>query len=70
MTTEEYLVQRYGVLLSLKDCADLFCRSSEGLRVTLTGNSEFSQKLKPAKIKIGRRILFKASVIGTILDNS
>ncbi|MFZ3288965.1 MAG: DNA-binding protein [Telluria sp.] len=70
MTTEEYLVQRYGVLLSLKDCADLFCRSSEGLRVTLTGNSEFSEKLKPAKIKIGRRILFKASVISKILDNA
>lgn len=70
MTTEESLVKRYGVLLSLKDCADLFCRSSEGLRVTLTGNSEFSKKLKPAKIKIGRRILFKASVIGQILDDA
>ncbi len=70
MTTEETLIQRYGVLLSLQDCADLFCRSAEGLRVTLAGNNEFANRLRPAKVKIGRRVLFKASVIGQILDEA
>lgn len=70
MTTEETLIQQYGVLLSLRDCADLFCRSAEGLRVTLAGNNEFANRLRPAKVKIGRRILFKASVISEILDEA
>jgi hypothetical protein len=70
MTTEETLIQRYGVLLSLRDCAELFCRSAEGLRVTLAGNNEFANRLRPAKVKIGRRVLFKASVIGQILDEA
>lgn len=69
MTTEETLIQRYGVLLSLRDCAELFCRSAEGLRVTLAGDNEFANKLRPARVKIGRRILFKASVISQILDD-
>jgi hypothetical protein len=70
MTTEETLIQQYGVLLSLKDCAKLFCRSAEGLRVTLSSDSDFSKKLRTARVKIGRRVLFKASVIGKILDES
>lgn len=69
MTTEEILIKRYGVLLSLRDCAELFRRSAEGLRVTLAGNNEFANRLRPAKVKIGRRILFKASVISRILDD-
>ncbi|RFP24661.1 DNA-binding protein [Duganella sp. BJB488] len=70
MTTEEILIHRYGVLLSLRDCAELFCRSAEGLRVTLSGDNEFANRLRPAKVKIGRRILFKASVISQILDDT
>lgn len=70
MTTEEALIQRYGILLSLKDCASLFCRSAEGFRVTLAGENEFAKRLRPAKVKIGRRVLFKASVIGRILDEA
>jgi hypothetical protein len=70
MTTTETLIQQYGVLLSMKDCASLFCRSAEGLRVTLAGDSEFSRRLRPARVKIGRRVLFKASVIGQILDEA
>ncbi|MGZ5199203.1 MAG: hypothetical protein ACXWC4_05475 [Telluria sp.] len=70
MTTEEILVQRYGVLLTLQDCAKLLCRSAEGLRVTLSSDNELARKLRPAKVKIGRRVLFKASVLGQILDDA
>ncbi len=67
---EEMLVSRYGVLLSLADCAALLNRSAEGLRVTLHTDQELSRKLRTAKVKIGRRILFKATELARILDEA
>lgn len=69
-TTEETIIKQYGILLSFKDCAALLGRSSEGLRVTLTRDSELARKLKPAKIKIGRRVLFRASSLAKLLDEA
>jgi len=71
MTTEEILVQRFGVLLDFAQVAELFKRkSADSVRVAMSGNTELARQLRPAKVKIGRRILFKASVLGQILDNS
>lgn len=70
MTTEEMLVQKFGVLLTMEDCATLLCRSVDGLRVTLGGDNDLARKLRPARVKLGRRVLFKASVLGQILDNN
>ena len=69
-TTEEIIIKQYGILLSFKDCAALLGRSSEGLRVTLSRDSELARKLKPAKIKIGRRVLFRASSLAKLLDEA
>ena len=69
-TTESIIIQQYGILLSFKDCAALLGRSSEGLRVTLSRDSELARKLKPAKIKIGRRVLFRASALAKLLDEA
>jgi hypothetical protein len=69
-TTESTIIKQYGILLSFKDCAALLGRSSEGLRVTLSRDSELARKLKPAKIKIGRRVLFRASALAKLLDES
>lgn len=69
-TTESTIIKRYGILLSFKDCAALLGRSSEGLRVTLSRDSELARKLKPAKIKIGRRVLFRASELAKLLDET
>ena len=69
-TTESTIIQKYGILLSFKDCAALLGRSSEGLRVTLSRDSELARKLKPAKIKIGRRVLFRASALAKLLDEA
>ena len=69
-TTEETIIKQYGILLSFKDCAALLGRSSEGLRVTLSRDSELARKLKPAKIKIGRRVLFRASSLAKLLDEA
>ena len=69
-TTEETIIKQYGILLSFKDCAALLGRTSEGLRVTLSRDSELARKLKPAKIKIGRRVLFRASSLAKLLDEA
>lgn len=69
-TTESTIIKQYGILLSFKDCAELLGRSSEGLRVTLSRDSELARKLKPAKIKIGRRVLFRASALAKLLDEA
>ena len=68
MTTEELLINQFGLFLNIQQTAKVLHRSSEGLRVTLAGNSDLAQRLRTAKIKIGRRVLFKASVLGQILD--
>lgn len=66
--TEEMIVGQFGVLLSLADCATLLNRSAQGLRVTLSGNNELAQRLRPAKLKIGRRVMFRASELAKLLD--
>lgn len=71
MTTEEMLVERFGVLLDFAQVAELFKRkSADSVRVAMSGNTELARQLRPAKVKIGRRILFKASVLGQILDSA
>jgi hypothetical protein len=70
-STEELLIQSHGLLLNLQQCAVLLNRkSAESLRVAISGNTEIARLLAPAKIKIGRRVLFKASVLARILDNA
>ena len=69
-TTEEMIIKQYGILLSLDDCAALLGRSAEGFRVTLTRDNEISRKLKPAKIKIGRRVLFRAASLAEFIDQA
>lgn len=71
MTTEEMLVERFGVLLDFGQVAELFKRrSADSVRVAMSGNTELARQLGPARVKIGRRILFKASVLGQILDSA
>lgn len=71
MTTEEMLVERFGVLLDFAQVAELLKRkSADSVRVAMSGNTELARQLGPAKVKIGRRILFKASILGQILDSS
>jgi len=70
-TTEELLVRQYGVLMSLAATAQLLNRSTDGLRVTLTRrNSQIAEKLNMAKVKLGRRVMFKVSAIAKIIDES
>ena len=48
VTTEEILLQRYGSpLLTIQQVAEVLNRSPEGLRLTLAGNNEVAEKLRP-----------------------
>lgn len=69
-STEEMIINRYGILLSMEECAGLLGRSTNGLRVTLTRDNEISRSLKTAKKKIGRRVKFRANYIAEFIDQS
>lgn len=59
MTVDDYLIERFGLLMSISDLADLLGRSPDGVRVSLYSDTEVSRKLKPTMVKIGRRVYFR-----------
>lgn len=67
-STENFLLQKFGPLLSLSQLADLLDRSVDGLRLSLSQDGEMSRKFNPARKKIGRRVYFRSSLIAPILD--
>lgn len=67
-TTERFLLEKYGPLLSLIQLAGLLDRSVDGLRLSLSHEGEMSKKFNPARKKIGRRVYFRSSLIAPILD--
>lgn len=72
MTTEDVLLNKYGgsPLLSLSQVAEILHRSPEGLRLTLSGENELAKKLRPNRLKIGRRVYFKVSAIADLIDQA
>lgn len=68
-TTEEMFLARYedSRLLTLEEVAKVLRRKPGGLRMTLAGDNEVSRKLRPAKLKIGRRVLFRAKAVAEYL---
>ncbi|MGW8629731.1 helix-turn-helix domain-containing protein [Streptomyces albidoflavus] len=71
MTTEELLLKQYGSpLLTLQQVAKLLNRSPDGLRITLAGNNEVARQLRPARRKIGRRVLFSVADLSRLIDQT
>ena len=68
MTTEQALVEKYGPLMTLLQVAELLDRSPEGLRITIRGNNALGRQLAMARVKIGRRVHFKAGLIARLID--
>lgn len=69
--TEAMLLAQYSSpLLTLEQVAKILDRSPDGLRVTLSGNNALAEALKPARIKIGRRLLFKVAEIARFIDEA
>lgn len=67
-TTLDYLHEKYGPLMSMDALASTFDRSKEGLRVSLSSDSEFSNALNAAKKRCGRRVYFHSHKIAEIID--
>lgn len=68
MSTHQLLVQKYGPLLTMDHLAALLHRSRDGLRLTLRGHSTLANELTQGRVKIGRRVHFRAEVVAKILD--
>lgn len=67
-TTESYLLEKYGPLISLEQLALLLHRSTDGLRLSLRQDGELAAKFNPARKKIGRRVYFRAALVAPVLD--
>ncbi|MBX8612817.1 DNA-binding protein [Pseudomonas capsici] len=59
MTAEEYLLDRFGPLMSMVQMASLLDRSPDGFRVEMYTDSDLSRKLKPTVVRVGRRVFFR-----------
>lgn len=67
-STESYLLDKYGPLLSLLQLANVLDRSADGLRLSLSQDGEMSKKFNPARKKIGRRVYFRSALVALVLD--
>ena len=66
-TTTEFMLHKYGPLLSLAQLAGLFDRSTDGVRLSLLHDSDFSRRINPAKLKIGRRVYFRTELVAKVI---
>lgn len=71
MTTDELILAKYGrPLLNVDQVADLLDRSPGGLRITLTREGPFSDKLRECRVRVGRRVLFRVPDLARMIDES
>jgi len=68
MNTEQFLLERYGLLRTLPQLAETLKRSPEGLRITLRTQSEFAAKVNAARLKLGRRVYFRTPDVAKLID--
>jgi hypothetical protein len=68
MTIEEILVKEYGPLMSLSELAMILDRTPAGLRSSLRSSGDWTNGINAARLRLGRRIYFKTSVIANVLD--
>ena len=67
-TLEHQLTERFGLLLSQTQLAELLGRSTSGLRYSLSYPSDLStHALKACGRKIGRRVYYPASEVARII---
>ncbi|CAG9194769.1 MULTISPECIES: helix-turn-helix domain-containing protein [Burkholderia] len=68
-TTLETLSNRYSVLLTLEQLAQILDRSPSGLRYSLsTSRSDWVRHINAAKVHIGRRVYFHTEAIARLID--
>lgn len=68
-TTATVLLEKYGLLLTYQQLAEVLCRQPEGLRISLSqGRDDWARKVNGAKVRIGRRVLFRSAQIAEVID--
>lgn len=71
MTTEEVLLQRFGSpLLTIQQVAEVLDRSPEGLRISLAGEGDVARRLRPSRVKIGRRVYWRTIGVAQMIDEA
>lgn len=69
MSTRALLVDLYGPLLTYDQLARILDRTTASLRTNLSRRDSASgQMLASARIRVGRRVYFRAERIGELLD--
>ncbi len=67
-TLENQITERYGLLLSQRQLAELLGRSTGGLRYSLSYPSDQqTRNLKASGRKIGRRVYYPATEVAQII---
>lgn len=64
---EAQLLSVYGPLLTIKQLATVLHRSPAGLSYTLAHPGILTEQLLPARVKIGRRVYYRASGLAAAL---
>ena len=65
----DYLVGKYGPVMTLHDLAMTLHRSYDGLRMSLRGHSKFYDAINAARVRMGRRVYFSTKKIAEIICN-
>lgn len=68
MQIEDALTKEYGPLLSVAQLAKVLDRSTEGLRISLRTDSDWSRAINAARLKLGRRVYFRTTDIAKVLS--
>ncbi|KKO71542.1 hypothetical protein [Kerstersia gyiorum] len=65
------LKERYSVLLTLAQLAEVLNRSPDGLRISLSSSqSDWADQINSTKVKIGRRVYFRTEGIARLIDEA
>lgn len=68
MSLEEQLTSRFGPLLSMEQLAELLHRPTKSLSVALSRPGPLSDQLNIARVKIGRKVYFRATDLAAALS--
>ncbi|MDR0933751.1 MAG: DNA-binding protein [Burkholderiaceae bacterium] len=68
MNTEQHLVEKHGPLMTLPVLAKMLDRTTTGLRLFLRQDDDISRQLNRARLKIGRRVYFRTSMVSRVID--
>jgi len=67
--THQYLLDRYGPLLTLKHLAEVMHSTPSGLRMALArGQQPYARALAQARRRLGRRVYFEARRVAECID--